>query len=435
LGLAEVLFEADKGEYGCTTIVRMLRSISISSGMKYRQRRDVSLIAGVVGLYDRSAVVVGLRVWRMIMRGGCLRYGVMLGMLISMGSVAGGAETRRGKVAPKAKASSAIKVASKVKGVDALPAGVPKPSVMLQKILDGRVPSGVAQIKAMQDHIQAVSSYVTRATVGVRVGRAGGSGVVVTPDGYVLTCAHVTRRAGVPVTIMFSDGTRARGKTLGANSGVDAGLIKITDKPKSDAGWPHCRMGKSADLKRGQWCIAAGHSGGFRANRTPPVRLGRVLRNTSTVIVTDCTIVSGDSGGPLFDASGKVIGISSRIAGPLDANLHVPVDAYTKDWARLVKSETWDPRKRGGGGAYLGVQGDREAPGVRIAHVLPSSAAEKAGVKAGDIVKKFDGKDVKDFPSLVARIAGKKPGDKVKITVLRDKKTLTLDVTLGKRGG
>ncbi len=348
---------------------------------------------------------------------------------LAMAAVAGAAK------APPAKAAAAVKAAPKVKVVAAAKTGVPKASAALQKILDGGVPAGIAQIKAMQDHIRAVSAYVTRATVGVRVGRASGSasGVVVTSDGYVLTCAHVTRRADQPVIILFPDGTRAKGKTLGANFGVDAGLVKITDKPKDAGGWPHCKMGKSADLKRGQWCIAAGHPGGFRSNRTPPVRLGRVLRNTSTAIITDCTIVSGDSGGPLFDTSGKVIGISSRISGPLDANVHVPVDAYTKDWTRLAKSETWNLRRRASG-AFLGVQSDRVAPDARIAYVQPRSAADRAGIKAGDVIKKFDGKDVKDFASLVAMIARKKPGNKVKIVVLRGKKTVTVNATLGRRG-
>ncbi len=312
-------------------------------------------------------------------------------------------------------------------------APVPKPSADLQKVLDGRVPVGIAQIKAMQDHVRKVAAYVTPATVGVRVGGASGSGVIISADGYVLTCAHVTRQANVAVTVMLPDGRRAKGKTLGAYFGVDAGLIKITDKPKDKTGWPFCPKGKSATLKQGQWCIAAGHPGGFRSERTPPVRLGRILRNTSGAIVTDCTIVSGDSGGPLFDTSGRVIGISSRIGGPLDANVHVPVDAYTKDWTRLVKGETWGGRSFGRG-AFLGVRGEGNGRDATIGFVQPGSAAAKAGLKPGDVVKMFDGKAVTTYMSLVMQIGRKKPGDKVKMVVQRGKEKLTLDVQLGKRG-
>ena len=309
-----------------------------------------------------------------------------------------------------------------------------KPSAELQRILDGRVPANIEQIKAMQSHVQKVAAYVTKATVGVRVGGSNGSGVIVTADGYVLTCAHVTRSADAPVTVMLPDGSRVRGKTLGAYFGMDAGLIKITDKPKAKAGWPFCPMGKSSTLKLGQWCIAAGHPGGFRPSRTAPVRLGRVLRSGPGMIITDCTIVSGDSGGPLFNTAGEVIGISSRIGGPLDANVHVPVDAYTKDWTRLVKGETWGSQGRGSG-AYLGVRGEGDGRDAKISYVQPGSAAARGGIKTGDVVKKFDNKPVTTYASLVGLITRKKPGDKVKIVVQRGAETVNLDITLDKRGG
>jgi len=355
------------------------------------------------------------------MRSYFLRLGVVLAVSAATVATAGAA-----KPPAKTAAPALVRQAPPAK------ASVPKPSASLQKVLDGGVPGSVAEIKAMQAHVRAVAAYVTRATVGVRIGGANGSGVVVTADGYVLTCAHVTRKPGVAVTLMFPDGRRAKGKTLGANFGVDAGLVKITDKPKDKAGWPFCPMGKSASLKKGQWCIAAGHPGGFRANRTPPVRLGRVLRNTAGAIVTDCTIVSGDSGGPLFNTAGEVIGISSRIAGPLDANVHVPVGAYTSGWARLVKSELWGGRNRGG--AFLGVRGQGSGTDATIGFVLPDSAAAKAGLKAGDVVKRFEGKAVTTYASFVMMIGKKKPGDKVTITVQRDKKMIDLKATLGKRG-
>lgn len=360
-------------------------------------------------------------------------------VLVCVGVAAAAGAAAQAKPKPASRPAIAKPATQPAVSEPALPAPpakppVPKPSADLQKVLDGRVPSGIAQIKAMQAHVRAVSAYVTRATVGVRIGRAGGSGVIVSKDGYVLTCAHVTRGANTPVTVLLPDGRRARGKTLGANFSADAGLVKITDKPKDAAGWPYCPMGKSAGLKRGQWCIATGHPGGFRTDRTPPVRLGRVLRNASAWIVTDCTIVSGDSGGPLFNAAGEVIGISSRIAGALDANIHVAVDAYTKDWARLVKGETWGARGRGRG-AYLGVRGERSAKDARIEYVQPGSAAAKAGIQPGDVIRTFGGKPVSNYASLVALIAKKKPGDKVKITVQRGDKTLELEATLGRRGG
>lgn len=349
------------------------------------------------------------------------RFAALLGVLAVLAAVGAA------KAPPAAPTTNPARPAAPAK------AALPTPDPALQKILDGQAPPDAARIKAMQAHVRAVSARVTPATVGVRIGASSASGVVVTPDGYVMTCAHVTQQADVPVTIYFPDGRRAAAKTLGADFGVDAGLIKITDKPKGKGGWPFCPIGTSASLKHGQWCIASGHPGGFRAGRTPPMRLGRVLRQTSGAIVTDCTIVSGDSGGPLFDMVGRVVGIGSRIAGPLDANVHVPADAHTSSWTRLARGETWGRRTRGG--AFLGVQSDQQAPDARVAYVQPRSAAARAGIKAGDVITKFDGKDVKTFTDLVAMIAKKKQGDKVKIVVQRGKRTLTLEAALGKREG
>ena len=302
------------------------------------------------------------------------------------------------------------------------------------KVLAGEAPRNVADLKAMEQRFRQVAEAVMPATVGVGARGGSGSGVIISADGYVLTVGHITREAGRDLTILLPDGRRAKAKTLGANLGVDAGLIKITDEPKDKAGWPHCRIGASADLKTGQWVLAAGHPGGFRSDRTPPVRVGRVLRNTSSVIVTDCTIVSGDSGGPLYDMDGKVIGISSRISNSIEANVHVPVDVFRRDWDRLAKGEVFGSRSRFGG-AYLGVRLDMETPVAKIVEVLPGSAAEKAGLKADDVVKSFGGKTVRDRDTLLRMIVAQKPGDKVTIVVLRGKKETKVEAVLSRRPG
>src|SRR5262249_1778852 len=158
---------------------------------------------------------------------------------------------------------------------------------------------------------------------------------------------------------------------------------QITDEGE----WPFVDLGKSEDLKPGQWCIACGHPGGYKKDRPPVVRLGRVLETSRSVIVTDCTLGGGDSGGPLFDLDGKVIGIHSRIGGPITANAHVPVDTYRSTWDRLVKSEVWR-------GAWLGVHGDYDTKDCVVADVVASSPADKAGLKAEDVILRFDGQAV-----------------------------------------
>src|SRR5205823_2347272 len=145
---------------------------------------------------------------------------------------------------------------------------------------------------------------VSPTVVSVRIGASSGSGVIVSKDGYVLTAGHVSGTPNRDVTIYFHGGKTAKGKTLGGNHGIDSGLIKIT----SDGDWPCAEMGDSAAVNKGDWCMVVAHPGGFKPGRTPPLRLGRMLKNDidKATLTTDCVLVGGDSGGPLFDMHGRV---------------------------------------------------------------------------------------------------------------------------------
>ncbi|MCG8584127.1 MAG: S1C family serine protease [Pirellulales bacterium] len=299
-------------------------------------------------------------------------------------------------------------------------------------------PKSVAELRELQSTIQELSKKVVPATVAVQIGAAMGSGVIVSEDGYVMTAGHVSGKPGRKVNIILHDGKRVKGETLGANFGIDAGLIKITDEGK----YPFVEKGEVKEINVGEWCVATGHPGGYQKGRTPVVRLGRVLAKRDRLLVTDCTLIGGDSGGPLFDLDGKVIGINSRIGGALSANIHVPISTFNVTWDRLAKGESWGSPgniTRGGGppvGApYIGVTADRAAPDAKITGVTPGSPAEKAGIQAGDIVKKFADKAIGDFASLAKLVRNKKPGDKVAIEVLRGEDTITLELTLGTYGG
>jgi len=199
-------------------------------------------------------------------------------------------------------------------------------------------PKNVAELKAIQAQIESVVAKVVPCTVGIQIGPAQGSGVIVSDDGLVMTAGHVVGKPGQDVTFLLADGKSAKGKTLGAYKTADAGLMKITEAGK----WPCVEKGRSAELKSGAWCVAVGHPLGYRENRPPVVRIGRVLRAAENVIQTDCPLVSGDSGGPLFDLDGKLIGINSRIGGSTSQNFHVPVDIFHEHWDRLVKGEAWE---------------------------------------------------------------------------------------------
>jgi S1-C subfamily serine protease len=198
------------------------------------------------------------------------------------------------------------------------------------------VPESVADLRAIEQHVTKLVEQVLPATVALQVGRAQASGVIVSADGYILTAAHVIERPGRSVTVIFSNGRTAQGKTLGMNPQVDGGLVQITDQGP----WPFAPIAPhDVTPKPGDWCLALGHPGGFQPRRSPPVRLGRVIDTDRAIIRTDCTITMGDSGGPLFDMEGRVIGIHSRIADETTINLHVPAATYQDAWDVLKAGE------------------------------------------------------------------------------------------------
>ena len=202
-------------------------------------------------------------------------------------------------------------------------------------------PTTVAVFKRVEAKSRAVAAQVMGATVGIinqslaTTGRLGeGSGVVVSEDGLVLTAGHVLGQPGSELTVIFPDGRRAPARALGINFASDSGLARITEPGK----WPHVEMGHSDDIKPGTWCVALGHPGGIQQGRTPPVRLGRVLNlgRDTKFLVTDATVISGDSGGPLFDLEGRVVGIHSNIGMNVNQNQHVPIEVYREQWKDLL---------------------------------------------------------------------------------------------------
>lgn len=294
--------------------------------------------------------------------------------------------------------------------------------------LEKPAPENVEDLKAIQQHVKKILEKLIPCTVGVRIGGAQGSGVIVSKDGYVLTAGHVSGQPNRDVILVLQDGKTVKGKTLGLNRSIDSGLIKITEERE----WPFIEMGKSAELKPGQWVVSCGHPGGYKAGRPPVVRLGRVLNNGKSSISSDCTLVGGDSGGPLFDMQGHVVGIHSRIGMTITANVHVPVDTYRDTWEQLVKGEELGVPNPNA--PYLGVQGDPDAKNCTLSDVRTGSPAEKAGLKANDVITQFDGQKIEKFDDLGPIIRKKKPGDEVSVDVLRGDEKLTLKVTIGKRG-
>jgi serine protease Do len=288
-------------------------------------------------------------------------------------------------------------------------------------------PRDPGELRAFQTQVEQVVKQVMPAVVAVVVGGTSqGSGVIVSKDGLILTAAHVEADAKRDVWVIFPDGKRVKGKTLGMDRPADGGMVQITDK----GDWPVVEVGNSSSLKIGQWCIALGHPGGYQRGRTPPVRLGRIIVARGDTIMSSCTLVSGDSGGPLFDLEGRLIGIHSRIGAPTAFNLHVPVDVFTRSWGRMARGEVWGDVPGFAGGVVMGVQLRDREDRVEVESVVAGSAAEKAGMREGDVIRKFDGRVARTRDELAIFIASHKPGDNVAVEVERGKEIVLVSVKL-----
>lgn len=301
----------------------------------------------------------------------------------------------------------------------------------LQAIFAGEAPESVEDLRAMQRHVQALTARVLPASVGIQVGAAQGSGVIVTEQGHVLTAAHVIGKSGRSAQIFLSDGRRVAARTLGTFRTMDAGLLQIDPPGDAEGKWPHVEFGDSSTISLGQWCLAIGHPGGIQDTRQPSVRLGRILSiNPMNALSTDCTLIGGDSGGPLFDMQGKVVGVHSRIGGPLTANLHVPVNTFNEYWGRLERGENWGyiPGNR----PFIGVQGVADSPVSKLSRVFPRSPAEEAGLKVDDVVLSIGGQQISDFASLRSYVEDQEPGQKVPVEVLRGDRRLRFEIVIGR---
>jgi serine protease Do len=215
-------------------------------------------------------------------------------------------------------------------------------------------------------------------------------------------------------------------------------MVKIIDPVPENATWPGADEGKwpfvpiadSSTLKKGQWVISLGHPGGPKQERRAPVRVGQIQRTFSDVkvVVTDCALVGGDSGGPLFDLTGKVVGIHSRIGMSMEDNIHIPTKAFQDEWDKLVAGKVITGAK-----PLLGVVLNREGKSEpRIETVREDTPAAKAGLQEGDIILKINGDRVHTSEDVDDIVQGFEPGEKLTLEIQRGEDIMELTVTLGR---
>lgn len=298
------------------------------------------------------------------------------------------------------------------------------------------VPSfGPEQLRALQNKVQDVSEKGLHATVSLfsEASESSGSGVIISKNGLILTAGHVVEGLE-EVTVVFSDGKQARGKVLGSNLSKDSAMVKLAEETE----WPFVELGDSRGVEVGDFVLSLGHAGGFDALRTPPVRFGRVVAlNPLGFIGSDCALIGGDSGGPLFNLKGEVIAIHSSIGANLSANNHTGVQNFRTDWERLINGETWgrltmnplmNPDRPVIG---FNVAGAVEE-GVRLGEVYPDSPADVAGMRRDDIVVSIDGQPVKSLRGLQGILSEYEPGNEVELTFNREGQSKTCMVKLAR---
>jgi serine protease Do len=309
----------------------------------------------------------------------------------------------------------------------AQPPAAPKPAASHRSewapALNKAVPTSIADLKAIEHQVKTLVARVSPAVVAVEVPYGTGSGVVISPDGLVLTAGHVCGSPNRSVRFTFPDGKIARGKTLGLDRDTDCGLMRITDRGP----WPYAAAGEMQQARAGDWVLALGHPGGFDLKRSLVVRLGRIIEFTPQVLQTDCPISPGDSGGPLFDMQGRVIGIHSAISGSTAENFHVAITTYYKAWTQLAQGAAGTglpPLPR----AYVGASGVDDTPGCRLTAIEKSGPAYRAGLKVGDVVLKVDHREIKVSASFLRWVAEASPGETLSLEVKRGGQLLALDV-------
>src|SRR5471032_1239511 len=264
-----------------------------------------------------------------------------------------------------------------------------------------------------------------------------GSGFIISPDGIILTNAHVVRDAR-EVTVKLTDRREFHAKVLGSDPKTDVAVLKIDAK-----NLPVVPLSRANDLKVGEWVLAIGSPYGLESTVTAGVvsAKGRSLPDDSNVpfIQTDVAVNPGNSGGPLFNTRGEVVGINSQIysetGGYQGLSFAIPIEVASKIKDQIVATGKVEHAKLGVTVQEVN-QGFADSfnlptpEGALVSNVEHGSAADKAGLKPGDVIRKVNGQKIVGSGDLPAMVGIAAPGDKVALEVWRQGKTVELNATL-----
>jgi serine protease Do len=265
-----------------------------------------------------------------------------------------------------------------------------------------------------------------------------GSGFILSADGIVLTNSHVVQNAS-EVTVKLTDRREFRAEVLGADPATDIAVLRIKAQ-----GLPVVQLGDPATARVGDWVVAIGSPFGFENSVTAGIVSAKSRSLPGDIYVpfiqTDVAVNQGNSGGPLFNLAGEVIGLNSQIdsrsGGYQGLSFAIPIDMALRIKDQIVATGHASHARLG-----VNVQTMNQAlaesfglsrpQGALVAAVAPDSAAQKAGLEPGDVVLTFNGRPVNDSGEMAAMVGESKPGEKVELEVLRKGERRTLHASLG----
>ena len=305
---------------------------------------------------------------------------------------------------------------------------------IVQQVTSDVLPDDADALDAYSRVVTFVAESVAPSVANLRVARGrgagGGSGVMITPDGFLLTSAHVVEAAGGRVAASFTDGRELGLRVIGADPLSDLAVLRA-DEPAP----PPAPLGDAAALRVGQLVVAIGNPNGFAGSvtagvvsalgRSLPTRSGDTMRIVDDVIQTDAALNPGNSGGALVDGSGRVVGINTAVAG-VGLGLAIPVNATTR---AVIAALMRDGRVRR---AWIGIAGGtRPLPprvaaavgrdrGVEVVEVASASPAAAAGLRAEDLVVAIDDVPVRGVDDMHRLLTADHIGRRSELTVMRD---------------
>jgi len=290
---------------------------------------------------------------------------------------------------------------------------------------------------AYSQAVMRVADRLSPSVASLRARNGGGSGVAITPDGFLLTSAHVVQRSRT-VRASFTDGRELEAEVVGRDPLSDLAVLRATGDSLTAA-----TLGDAEKLRVGQLVVAIGNPHGFAGSvtagvvsavgRSLPTRAGATTRWVDNVIQTDAALNPGNSGGALADGLGRVVGINTAVAG-VGLGLAVPVNDSTR---RIIGALMTEGRYRR---AWIGIAGGpRPLPprvasrlgrrsGVEVVEVVADSPAATAGLRAEDLILAVDGQEVHGVEDLLRTMTGDQIGANVRLDLLREGSELSVDV-------